>query len=138
MKFSRFCCLATAYSYYQTLNHLSTSIFNFFQTFRSRSPSRDSLTILPNHNPFVNAFLQIFLTIYIVMNRPFTTHEISLAIKNQPTSQTGLKTGSVLLSQAVSRQVSSALESLTSVFEMGTGVTSLLLSPNARLLYLQN
>ena len=34
------------------------------------------------------------------------------------------KTGNVLLSQAVSHQVSSALRSLTTVFEMGTGVTS--------------
>ena len=40
------------------------------------------------------------------------------------------KTGNVLLSQAASRQVSSALRSLTSVFEMGTGVSSLLLSPD--------
>ena len=38
--------------------------------------------------------------------------------------------GSVLLSQAVTRQVSSALRSLTTVFGMGTGVTSLLLPPN--------
>ena len=36
------------------------------------------------------------------------------------------KTGNVLLSQAASHQVSSALESLTAVFEMGTGVSSLL------------
>ncbi len=35
--------------------------------------------------------------------------------------------GYVLLSQAVSHQVPSALESLTSVFGMGTGVSSLLL-----------
>ena len=41
-----------------------------------------------------------------------------------------LKTGNVLLSQAASHQVSSALRSLTSVFEMGTGVTSSLLSPH--------
>ena len=40
------------------------------------------------------------------------------------------KTGNVLLSQAASHQVSSALRSLTSVFEMGTGVTSSLLSPD--------
>ena len=40
------------------------------------------------------------------------------------------KTGDVLISQAASRQVSSALESLTSVFGMGTGVSSLLLSPD--------
>ena len=33
-------------------------------------------------------------------------------------------TGNVLLSQAASHQVSSALRSLTSVFEMGTGVAS--------------
>ena len=35
-----------------------------------------------------------------------------------------LRTGNVLLSRAVSHQVSSALRSLTSVFEMGTGVSS--------------
>ena len=40
------------------------------------------------------------------------------------------KTGNVLLSQAASHQVSSALRSLTSVFEMGTGVASPLLSPD--------
>ena len=40
------------------------------------------------------------------------------------------QTGNVLLSQAASHQVSSALRSLTSVFEMGTGVTSSLLSPD--------
>ena len=34
------------------------------------------------------------------------------------------KTGNVLLSQAASHQVSSALRSLTTVFEMGTGVSS--------------
>ena len=40
------------------------------------------------------------------------------------------KTGNVLFSQAVARQVSSALESLTSVFEMGTGGSSPPLSPD--------
>ena len=40
------------------------------------------------------------------------------------------KTGNDLLSQAASHQVSSALRSLTTVFEMGTGVTSSLLSPD--------
>ena len=39
-------------------------------------------------------------------------------------------TGDVLLSRAASRQVSSALQSLTTVFGMGTGVTSASLSPN--------
>jgi hypothetical protein len=39
--------------------------------------------------------------------------------------------GSFLLSQAVSSQVPSALESLTSVFGMGTGVSSLLSPPYA-------
>ena len=41
------------------------------------------------------------------------------------------ETGNVLLSQAVPRQVSSALKSLTSVFEMGTGVSSPLLPPDS-------
>ena len=44
--------------------------------------------------------------------------------------QKNKKTGNVLLSQAASHQVSSALKSLTSVFEMGTGVASSLLSPD--------
>ena len=52
------------------------------------------------------------------------------------------KTGDVLLFQAASHQVSSALRSLTTVFEMGTGVTSSLLSPdiqsNALRLYPEN
>ena len=39
------------------------------------------------------------------------------------------KSGNVLLSQGVSTQVSSAPESLTSVFGMGTGVSSPLLPP---------
>ena len=39
--------------------------------------------------------------------------------------------GDVLLSRAVAHQVSSALRSLTTVFGMGTGVTSLLSSPNS-------
>ena len=43
--------------------------------------------------------------------------------------------GNVLLSQAVSHQVSSALRSLTSVFGMGTGVTSSLLSPHFLLVF---
>ena len=38
--------------------------------------------------------------------------------------------GDDLLSRAASRQVSSALQSLTTVFGMGTGVTSASLSPN--------
>ena len=41
-----------------------------------------------------------------------------------------VNSGSVLLSRAVAHQVSSALKSLTTVFGMGTGVTSLLLPPN--------
>ena len=39
------------------------------------------------------------------------------------------KFGGVLLSHSVARAVPSALKSLTSVFGMGTGVTSLLLPP---------
>ena len=40
------------------------------------------------------------------------------------------KSGDVLISQEAPLQVSSALKSLTTVFEMGTGVSSLLLSPH--------
>ena len=40
------------------------------------------------------------------------------------------KSGDVLISQRVTPQVSSALRSLTTVFGMGTGGTSSLLSPD--------
>ena len=43
-----------------------------------------------------------------------------------PLSYLGTLRGYVLLSQAVAHQVPSALKSLTSVFGMGTGVSSLL------------
>ena len=46
--------------------------------------------------------------------------------------------GSFLLSRAVTSQVSSALQSLTTVFGMGTGVTSVLSPPNGEGLYPQN
>ena len=46
------------------------------------------------------------------------------------------KTGNDLFSQAVSRQVSSALKSLTSVFGMGTGGSSSPLSPDFILSFL--
>lgn len=44
------------------------------------------------------------------------------------------ESGNVLLSRAVSHQVSSALKSLTTVFGMGTGVSSSLLSPHLNVL----
>jgi hypothetical protein len=43
------------------------------------------------------------------------------------------KSGEVLLSHPVSRAVPSALQGLTSVFEMGTGVAPVLYSPKIRL-----
>jgi hypothetical protein len=43
--------------------------------------------------------------------------------------------GSVLLSRSASRAVPSAQKSLTSVFGMGTGVSSLLLPPKKRLTF---
>jgi hypothetical protein len=43
--------------------------------------------------------------------------------------------GSVLLSHSASRAVPSAQKSLTSVFGMGTGVSSLLLPPKKRLTF---
>ena len=46
--------------------------------------------------------------------------------KRDRLSDLSFKTGDVLLSQAVTHQVSSALWSLTSVFGMGTGVASTL------------
>ena len=42
----------------------------------------------------------------------------------------GIRSGSYLLSRAVSSQVSSALQSLTTVFGMGTGVASVLSPPD--------
>ena len=52
--------------------------------------------------------------------------------KKRATTIALFQTGNVLLSQAVARQVSSALRNLTSVFGMGTGVASVLLSPDFR------
>ena len=43
--------------------------------------------------------------------------------------------GSFLLSRAVTSQVSSALQSLTTVFGMGTGVTSVLSPPSYLIQY---
>ena len=61
---------------------------------------------------------------------PFCTFA-SLTKKSRLLSQSAFyKTGNVLFSQAASHQVSSALESLTSVFEMGTGGSSPPLSPD--------
>ena len=48
----------------------------------------------------------------------------------RPLDHRAIWTGNVLFSQAASHQVSSALESLTSVFEMGTGGSSPPLSPD--------
>ena len=52
-----------------------------------------------------------------------------------PTDHSPYQTGNVLFSRAVARQVSSALESLTSVFGMGTGGTSPPLSPDPLLVF---
>ena len=57
---------------------------------------------------------------------------ITLARKRQPYGCLKKITGDDLLSQAAAHQVSSALRSLTSVFGMGTGVASSLLSPDIR------
>ena len=60
--------------------------------------------------------------------------QITLTLKETSKNWSAFyKTGNVLLSQAVARQVSSALRSLTAVFEMGTGVPSPLLSPDLSL-----
>ena len=62
-----------------------------------------------------------------------TTKQSFTVLKKQTRWSAFYKTGNVLLSQAVTRQVSSALRSLTAVFEMGTGVPSPLLSPDLSL-----
>ena len=58
---------------------------------------------------------------------PYDAERISALLFN--------KTGNVLFSRAASRQVSSALGSLTSVFEMGTGGSSPPLSPDFLLVF---
>jgi hypothetical protein len=57
-----------------------------------------------------------------------TQQNVSCKTKKPLHLHEGVKTnsGSVLLSHTVTHAVPSALESLTSVFEMGTGVSSLL------------
>ena len=81
--------------------------------------SRDSLSIIPRYGSIVKCFSELFFKVF----RTFFFHAPSLQTVHK-------KTGNVLLSQAASHQVSSALKSLTSVFEMGTGVASPLLSPD--------
>ena len=56
----------------------------------------------------------------------FSTKQKALKLR----SSAFLNSGNYLLSRAVTHQVSSAWRSLTTVFGMGTGVTSLLSSPN--------
>ena len=55
----------------------------------------------------------------------------SLKKTDRRSDLSSVETGSVLLSRAVSHRVSSALKSLTTVFGMGTGVTSSLLPPDS-------
>ena len=70
-----------------------------------------------------------FLHVFIFYHRFGAWHH---TIKKDDSFESSFnQTGNVLLSQAASHQVSSALRSLTSVFEMGTGVTSSLLSPDS-------
>src|SRR6056297_1098782 len=66
--------------------------------------------------------LQIYQTILQTKKRPGESNSEPFYMKN--------KTGDDLLSQAAARQVPSAQRSLTSVFEMGTGVASVPLSPD--------
>ena len=68
--------------------------------------------------------------LYGLLRRPKKSCYISNSFFN--------KTGNVLFSQAASRQVSSALGSLTSVFEMGTGGSSPPLSPDLFMLVSSN
>ena len=77
-------------------------------------------------------YCQVLFWTFFKVFRTFFFHAPSLQTVHK-------KTGNVLLSQAASHQVSSALKSLTSVFEMGTGVASPLLSPDLIWrMYLQN
>ena len=60
-----------------------------------------------------------------LVNKISSIESVDLEIKKTSLKEClFLQTGDVLLSQAAARQVSSALKSLTTVFEMGTGVTS--------------
>ena len=56
----------------------------------------------------------------------------------KPLDHGAIRTGSVIFSRAVARQVSSALESLTSVFGMGTGGSSPLLPPDSCLSFFRH
>ena len=70
-------------------------------------------------------------TLFILAAKPIPSWKSVLSESRDAAGlQKKKKTGNVLLSQAASHQVSSALRSLTSVFEMGTGVASPLLSPD--------
>ena len=66
------------------------------------------------------------------MNRAFTSNDFYTSKKQIQLSICFFQTGNDLLSRAASRQVSSAQRSLTTVFEMGTGVASPLSSLDSR------
>ena len=71
---------------------------------------------------FLVFFCSLFVKARVVYRLPHLRTLFLIIPKNTKKE----KTGDFLISQAASRQVSSALESLTSVFGMGTGVSSLL------------
>ena len=66
----------------------------------------------------------------VIFERSLTFCIIQTKQKRHPIGCLLKSSGNYLLSRAVTRQVSSAWRSLTTVFGMGTGVTSLLSSPN--------
>ena len=97
----------------------------FMTAFAIIRPHQRTVNILSYLQDFVNNFLKVF----------FKVHHA--AIKKQVTLLwLAFETGNVLLSRAVPRQVSSALGSLTSVCEMGTGVSSPLLSPDSSIQFI--
>ena len=120
--------------------------FHFFQTGNAHSPPWQTFL------PAVRSFGHFALFLFSDRSNHFTYRQLtrsslrcpvldaraSRSRKKQSTFVNcfSLKTGNDLFSQAVSRQVSSALKSLTAVFGMGTGGSSSPLSPDFILSFL--
>lgn len=86
-----------------------------------------------SHYIFLYIYVALLLSLSRFVRSCFARPKKSCYISNSFFN----KTGNVLFSQAASRQVSSALGSLTSVFEMGTGGSSPPLSPDLFMLVFQ-
>ena len=139
------CCLATAFIYYHAATILSTPFFNYFSYLLFRVDCPLTALIYYHFSALpVNTFSHLFIVFQSFLQRSWEKHhkqpkyDTSKEIKTWKTKKEQVSNWLALFI-SVSRQwptlprkeyaVPSALEDLTSVFGMGTGVTPPPLSP---------